>query len=303
MENPKGNIRWAMGKLKVEFPSFGWKQILTARKDILDAFDSAREMARTRRVETLHGEVAEGAVRQWLAEFLPKRYGVASGYVVSPGFSDEHRAPHFDVIIYDQLESPVLWVEDSPDRSPQGRSLALPVEYVRAVLEVKSQMTAQTMRDAVHHLGELTRVMEGADAPNDPYKLYLPPAFFCGVVFMELMTEHAGTEKTLSAILEGIPARGFIGGVVLRCEGHTLPDTGRISLVSHESPFEGFATGTSLIGLGMTASTESAPGIHIGAMLQWSGSGFAAFAFDLVALLQGTFRAGYISSFYGMGTT
>ena len=44
--------------------------------------------------------------------------------------------PHFDVIIYDELDAPVLWIEDTPDASPQGRSLAIPVEHVRGVLEV-----------------------------------------------------------------------------------------------------------------------------------------------------------------------
>ena len=38
-------------------------------------------------------------------------------------------------------------------------------------------------------------------------------------------------------------------------------------------------------------------------MIQWSESGFARFAFDLLAMVQGTFRPGYVSSFYGMGST
>jgi len=43
--------------------------------------------------------------------------------------------------------------------------------------------------------------------------------------------------------------------------------------------------------------------VHIGALLMWSESGFAQFAFDLVALLQGKYRSGYMSSFYGLGTS
>ena len=142
-------------KLKIEIPVQGWKQFLTSRKEMLDAYDRAREQAKAHEVETFHGEVAEGMLRKWLSSFLPKRYGVTSGYIVSPGLKSIHKAPHFDVIIYDQLESPVLWVEDSPDVSSQGRSLAIPVEYVRSILEVKSIFSTTTVRDAIEHLTDL----------------------------------------------------------------------------------------------------------------------------------------------------
>jgi len=59
------------------------------------------------------------------------------------------------VIIYDKLEAPVLWVEDTPDVSEQGRSLAIPVEYVRCVLEVKSTFSSSNVRAAMAHLKDL----------------------------------------------------------------------------------------------------------------------------------------------------
>ena len=131
--------------LEVQFPSQGWKQIITARKAILDAFDTAREQARAHEVETYHGRVAEAEIRKWLVQFLPKRYGVTSGYVVSPGLKSTDKTPHYDVIIYDQIESPVLWVEGNPDMTEHGRSRAIPVENVYAVLEVKSHYSSQTV--------------------------------------------------------------------------------------------------------------------------------------------------------------
>jgi hypothetical protein len=145
--------------------------------------------------------------------------------------------------------------------------------------------------------------MEGADAPNDPYKLYLPATFFCGVLFIELTQAHAVTDKALSALLAGIDLRGFIGGVVLRGEGHTLPHAGSLFLVRSDKAIEGLGPKTSLLEMGMTRSTKLAGGIHVGAMLQWSESAFAQFAFDLIARLQGTYRSGFLSSFYGMGST
>src|SRR5438128_1692670 len=129
------------GPLKVEFPSQCWRQFLTARQEMLDAFDRARHKAASHEVETYHGKVAEAEFRKWLTDFLPKKYGVTSGYIVSPGLKSTEKTPHFDIIIYDQLESPILWVEGDPDVSLQGRVRALPVEYVRAVLEVKSRFS------------------------------------------------------------------------------------------------------------------------------------------------------------------
>lgn len=69
---------------------------------------------------------------------LPKRYGVTSGFIISQSVPNLEDFVHYDVIIYDQLDSPVLWVEGSPDSSLQGRSKAIPVEYVCGVIEVKA---------------------------------------------------------------------------------------------------------------------------------------------------------------------
>lgn len=200
-----------MNKLKIEFPSQGWSQFLTARKEMLDAFDQARQKARAHEVETYHGRVAESEFRKWLSTFLPKRYGVTSGYIVSPGLKSTDKTPHFDVIIYDQLESPVLWVEDYPDVSPQGRSLAIPVEYVRGILEIKSSFSPKTVGSAIDHLKDLLPLMGGPDEPNERYKLHLPPAFCCGLIFFDLMKEHEFSEAALSKIISGGSSEDFLG--------------------------------------------------------------------------------------------
>lgn len=291
-----------MERLKIEFPSFGWRQILTARSKILDSFDRARNHARGHEIETYHGKAAEAACREWLKDFLPKRYAVTAGYVVSPGFSSAHRAPHFDVIIYDHLESPVLWVEENADTSKEGRSLAVPVEYVRAVIEVKSQLSAKTMREAVTHLGDLQPVLRGVDVPNERYKLYLPASFCCGVIFVDLKEKHANSRKVLTAATDGASLRGFFGGLVLRGEGHTLPHTGRLLLTQHEAASTS-GSRSSLLEFGLSKTVQVAERAHVGAMLTWAEHGFAQFAFDLIAMIDGTYEVGYLSSFYGMGSS
>ena len=51
-------------RLKVEFPSQGWKQILSAKTKMLADYDDAREKAKSRKVETYHGHVAESVFRK-----------------------------------------------------------------------------------------------------------------------------------------------------------------------------------------------------------------------------------------------
>jgi hypothetical protein len=293
------------GPLKVEFPSLGWRQFLTSRKELLDAFDSAREKAKSHEVETYHGKVAEAEFRKWLASFLPKKFGVTAGYIVSTGLKSTEKAPHFDVIIYEQLESPILWIEDNPDASQAGQSLAIPVEHVRAVLEVKSQFSPSTVDDAIGHLRDLSPLMGGIDDPNEYYKLHLPATFSCGVAFFDLRSEHLFSEAALNRTLSGLDLRGYFGGIILRGEGHSKPMTGRVSLLRSETPLE-CTVGRgkeSLLGSPLGQSVRVAEKLHIGCMLMWAESGFSQFAFDLIALMQGKYRSGYLSSFYGMGAS
>lgn len=290
-------------KLKIEVPSQGWKQILTSRREMLDAYDRAREQAKSHEVETYHGKVAEAACRKWLGAFLPKRYGVTSGYVISPGLSSGDKVPHFDVIIYDQLESPILWIEDNPDTSAQGRSLAIPVEYVRAVLEVKAAFSSKTVKDSLEHLRDLSPLMRQIDPTAERYKLYLPQTFCCGSLFFELRQTEANSEAALSALIGSVGLRGYFGGLILRGDGHTLPQTARLSLTKSETPIEStlLSRETQLLEFGMSKSVQLADKVHIGSMLSWSECGFSQFAFDLIAMIQGTYESGRLSSFYGIG--
>jgi hypothetical protein len=289
-------------KLNIQLPSQGWKQILTARTGMLNEYDRAREQARSHEVETYHGRVAESACRKWLGGFLPKRDGVTSGYVVSPGLGSGDKTPHFDVIIYDQLESPILWIEDNADTSSQGESRAIPVEHVRAILEVKSTFSAKTVRAALKHLRDLSPLLGHVDSPTDAYKLHLPPTFCCGLLFFELREVEAKSDESLSALIESNDIRGYVGGAILRAEGHTLPQTGRLCLAQLANPFEGTtALGTCQLDVGLSASVPLAENVHIATKLAWSESGFAEFAFDLVAMVQGTYEPGRLSSLYGIG--
>jgi hypothetical protein len=75
------------------------------------------------------GRRREDDVKEFLREFLPKRFGIASGEVRC---ADGRGSPQMDLIIYDALETPLLEHSES--------SIVLPVEGVLAVIEVSSQL-------------------------------------------------------------------------------------------------------------------------------------------------------------------
>ena len=292
--------------LKIAFPVQGWKQFLTARKEMLDKFDSAREKAECHKVKTSHGNAAEADFRRWLAEFLPKRFGVTAGYVVSQGIKSDRRAPHFDVIVYDALNAPVLWIEDDSDTSPAGRSIAVPAEHVLGVLEVKAALTSTSAKEAVRHLAELKPLLQGVDDPGERHKLYLPQQFLCGTVFFELRKKDEYSEAALKAALEGRRLRGFLGGIVLRGEGNKKPASGRLEIGRSETPIEstiGRSKQSLLQSLPISESIQVADNLHLCTMLNWSESAFSQFAFDLLAIMQGTYEPGRLSTFHGMGTS
>jgi len=74
--------------------------------------------------------------------------------------------PHYDVIVYDELDAPVLWVDDHPDASSAGTSRGIPVQYVRAVMEVKSTFDSDETKAAMEHLRELAPFYAGLDSPR-----------------------------------------------------------------------------------------------------------------------------------------
>jgi hypothetical protein len=105
--------------------------------------------------------------------------------------------------------------------------------------------------------------------------------------------------------MDGLGLRGFVGGIVLRGQGHSMPHTGRLFLIRSDTPGESRSSknGASLLEFGLTSTTAVAENVHIGAMLTWAESAFAQFSFDVAAMLQGTFEVGRLSSLYGVGSS
>jgi hypothetical protein len=288
--------------LCVQTPGQGWRQFLTTKTRMLAAYDIAKEQGSNSHVKTRHGLVAEAEFRKWLSEFLPKRYGVTSGFIISPGISSAEHMVHYDVIIYGQLESPVLWVEDNPDSSGQGRSLAIPVEYVRAVIEVKSAFNKQSAKKAVEQLSRLKPLLARVDPANSRGKLYLPANFFCATVFFELRKEDEKDFAALDELVNATMIRRFFGGIILRAETEHKLDSGKIFFRNQDVAVEP-NNNTSLAFWSTSKCLKYKDDSYFSLLLNYSETYFSEFAFDILALLKGTYQPHILSSLYCIGAT
>lgn len=277
---------------------------------MLDAYNLAKMQARVHKVETSHGNAAEAEFRRWLSEFLPGKYGVTAGYIVSQGVVEgpkPSKMPHFDVIVYDRMESPTLWIEESPDHTGAGKSRALPVEYVHAVLEVKAALTTKSTKEVLKHFHELDALLAGEDKAEDRIKKYLPSNFILAPIFFELRKKDRTSLSALDNLVPKKLLRGYGDGLVLSGESKKLGDvTGRVFIEQLGKKSPQLATvgkGSYLQTLlnGFAWSTEyEVDGKYSSALLGWSELNFSRFFFDLVARLNGTYQAGEFSSLYGL---
>jgi len=92
----------------------------------------------------------EEILRSFLSQHLPKKYGVTKGEVVTKSGAHSHAA---DVLIYDSINCPVLYIGDTQ---------VLPIEGVYGVIEVKSGVSKAEFVDAIAKIEAFKRL-----APRD----------------------------------------------------------------------------------------------------------------------------------------
>lgn len=165
----------------------GWKRFELNRRKILANYDLAKFENRDRPLQTEHGVIAESTLRKWLSSFLPERYGITSGFIIPPILEDNnYKSYHYDIIIYDKLDSPVIWEGDDSDKNKFGQNKAIPAQKVLAVFEVKASLTDKSSKDVLIKLNELNDI-----------RRFLPKNFFRGVIFIEL---ESGSSKKLKRV-------------------------------------------------------------------------------------------------------
>lgn len=289
----------------------GWPQFITQKVKMVSDFRIFKEMSENRPTATDKGKYAEALFRKWLEQFLPSKYGVTSGYIISqrdsflPRNELKGKLRHYDVIIYNRMKSPILWTEISPDHSQSGSNRAIPAEYVHAVLEVKSTFNAKTIADAFIKLDELAPLLLKTDAPDEPYKHYMPANFYMGMVFFEMPKSTQKNLELLNKFMPGNLLRGFSGGIILSAEGLDQRNTGRFHYleIGNAPLFLAKVPGRTLAFTGgdiWSDSRETSPGNHTACMFGWSESNFSLFAFELINIMNGTHRPGFLSSQHAM---
>jgi len=180
----------------------GWKEFHNNRKEILSEFQRAKAYNVSRPVRGEHGNAGEAAMRKWLSAYLPKKYGVTSGYIIPDVVAVEYKLYHFDLLIYDQLNSPMLWSDGDYDQSEQGKRRAIPAKHIRAAFEIKASLTSKTARDAIAKLSDFNRLAD-----------HLQPSFSCGAIFFDLDTGLVNNQRILPNLLPSIPIFGYWGGL------------------------------------------------------------------------------------------
>ncbi len=278
----------------------GYLQIQSNKQDLLNQFRIARIQSDSHTIQTSHGNSAEAFLRKYLSEFLPKKYGVCSGYIVSQKLPSETKLPQFDIIIYNQLESPILWTEKNSMQFSSEKSRAVPAEYVQGVIEVKSSFKSKTTKEGLSQLMKLLPLLD------DPFKKgNLPKNFTSGIVFFELKTKFNYWKSLLKNLIPDPPLRGYMGGLILKGEELNDELTGKIFLACSETPTISDIGRKKISlqfdrGLPCCDSIEFAKKYHISAHLEWSEPNFSIFFFELLNRLEGTYKPGFLSSVYGL---
>ena len=204
----------------------GWKEFHRNRKDILSEFDKILEQTENRPIQVAHGIGVEAYLRKWLSEFLPKKFGVTSGYIIPNLYNDSGTIYHYDIIIYNRLDSPVLWTEGNEDQNEQGKFRAIPAKHVVAVYEVKSRLTKPNISES---LKKLNQTRSFANQFN--------PVYTCGIIFIDLKNDDLNKKSIIKELIKGKDIYGFKGGMVLRFEGDKTC-TGKIDLFSRKEKKE-----------------------------------------------------------------
>ncbi|MGK7392597.1 MAG: DUF6602 domain-containing protein [Candidatus Cyclobacteriaceae bacterium M2_1C_046] len=193
-----------MDQNKNFFGHFGWKEFKSNRDEILSEFDRSILKNQSRPVKVAHGNAGEAYIRHWLDNFLPMRYGITSGYIIPDIITNEYELLEYDVIIYDKLNSPILWIDENFDDSEQGKKRAIPAKYVLGVIEVKSTFNKKSVSDALDKLVEINSLKE-----------HLHVNFFSSMLFFELKNEDLKKHNILEPFLKKEPIN-FDGAIILR---------------------------------------------------------------------------------------
>lgn len=200
----------------------GFNSLYAERRKLLCEYDILKDQLDDDPVKVEHGIKAEAHFRKFLEQFLPKKFGVTKGYIITPNLEYEGSLEEWDIIIYDALESPVLFVRQNEDDNNNSAKRGIPVEYVRAVIEVKATFNKTMAKSAAKKLHKLRQFIKNDRTDDMSANDALKYPFTTFAVFYE--TNVSNIEQYLQALSELTifggkePLVQFAGGLILRGE-------------------------------------------------------------------------------------
>lgn len=196
------------------------------RSKLLKEYDAAVEQADDDPVKTTHGVSCEAHFRAFLEAFLPKKYGVTKGYIITPDLEYAGPLEEWDIIIYDAMESPVLFVRQNRDETDSAGKRGIPVEFVRGVIEVKATFNKVMAKKSTEKLLKLRQFLRKDEGPRKYGESHLPYGFRAFSVFFETKVGDAnGYKNALGALTpfwQPDPLLQFSGALIIR--GESCPE-------------------------------------------------------------------------------
>ena len=199
----------------------GVDSFFAERVKILDRYDQVKQQSLDDPVKVEHGIVGEILIREWLKSFLPKRFGVCKGYIITTNLEYNGVLEEWDVIIYDAIESPILFTRgEGLDANNSGQKRAVPVEYVRAVIEVKAKLNPKSAKDVFEKLQKLVSFIGVNQSDKFPQFFCLP--FVSATIFLETdVNSLKQYRKALDGLCEIYTIQQdlrFMGALILRSQ-------------------------------------------------------------------------------------
>lgn len=102
------------------------------------------------------GAAREFVLRELLRRHLPQKLAVGAGLIVS---SDGQRSKQIDIVIYDALNTPIMYMADELQ--------IFPVESVYAVIEVKSRLDSKELKKSVDNIRSVKKMPKTAYIINE----------------------------------------------------------------------------------------------------------------------------------------
>lgn len=270
----------------------GVDSFFAEREKLLAGYAIAKKQTSDDAVKTEHGNTAEFLARKWLQSFLPKRFGVCKGYIITPCiYMKERELEEWDIVIYDAIESPILFTRGSDSELLQ----AIPIEHVRAVIEVKATLTPIAAEKSADKLLKLERYMGNND--NDFYPEFICNPFVCAALFFETKIKTLQEYQQALAHLTRLCRKNFpfMGSLVLKSQAE--PDhSGYLQMFEDN----GFISADNPLRKEMSSfCTEDGKQMLFGTF-GYGTNHYPIFLFDLLAVMRGTFQKGKVSSTYGI---